>query len=89
MLPNELRPIAVPASAVPRATPTSPSGCTACMPVGDTITGRAISCPRTEVARSRPAGRSAMCGGVNLSSLKAAILSWSVTPFSVPAISAI
>ncbi len=53
MLPNELRPIAVPASAVPRATPTSPSGCTACTPVGDAITGSAISCPSTDVARSR------------------------------------
>ena len=88
MLPNELRPIAVPASAVPRATPTSPSGCTACTPVGDAITGRAISCPSTEVPSSRVVGRSAMCGGVNRSSLNAVRLSWSVTPFSVPAISA-
>ena len=88
MLPNELRPIAVPASAVPRATPTSPSGCTACTPVGDAITGSAISCPSTDVASSRVAGRFAMCGGVNRSSLNAARLSWTVTPFSVPATSA-
>ena len=88
MLPNELRPIAVPASAVPRATPASPSGCTACTPVGDAITGSAISCPSTDVARSRAAGRFATCGGVNRSSLNTARLSWRVTPFSVPAISA-
>ena len=73
---------------MPRATPASPSGCTACTPVGDAITGSAISCPSTEVARFRVAGRSAMCGGVNRSSLNAATLSWSVTPFSVPATSA-
>ena len=88
MLPNELRPMAVPASAVPRATPTSPSGCTACTPVGDAITGSAISCPSTDVASSLAAGRSATCGGVNRSSLNAARLSCSVTPFSVPATSA-
>ena len=57
MLPNELRPIAVPASAVPLATPASPSGCTACTPVGDAITGSAISCPSTDVARSRAGGQ--------------------------------
>jgi hypothetical protein len=37
------------------------------------------------VAISLAAGRSAMCGGANRSSLKAAVLSRSVTPFSVPA----
>ena len=88
MLPNELRPIAVPASAVPRATPASPSGCTACTPVGDAITGSAISCPSTDVARSRAAGRFAIRGGANRSSPNAARLSCSVTPFSAPATSA-
>ncbi len=88
MLPNELRPIAVPASAVPLATPASPSGCTACTPVGDAITGSAIWSPSTDVARSRPAGRLAILGGANRSSLNAARLSCSVTPFSAPATSA-
>ena len=88
MLPNELRPIAVPASAVPRATPTSPSGCTAWTPVGDAITGSVISCPSTDVARSLVAGRFATRGGANRSSLNAATLSLRVTPFSVPATSA-
>ena len=87
MLAKELRPIAVPASAVPRATATSPSGCTACTPVGDAITGSEISCPSTEVACCRAGGRSAMCGGANRSSLNAATLSRSVRPFSVPATS--
>src|SRR6516165_7903625 len=88
MLPNELRPIAVPASAVPLATPTSPSGCTACTPVGDAITGSAISCPSTDVARSRAEGQAAQGGGANRSSLNAATLSCAVTPFSAPATSA-
>ena len=88
MLPNELRPIAVPASAVPRATPASPSGCTACTPVGDAITGSAIWSPSTDVARPRAAGRFAIRGGANRSSLNAARLSCSVTPFSAPATSA-
>jgi mycofactocin system glycosyltransferase len=73
------------AAGEPRATATSPSGCTACTPVGDAITGREISWPSTDVAISLAAGRSAMCGGANRSSLKAAVLSRSVTPFSVPA----
>src|SRR5690606_31986837 len=37
--PNEDSPIAVPDWAAPLATATSPSGCTACTPVGETITG--------------------------------------------------
>ena len=69
MLAKELRPTAVPASAVPRATPTSPSGWTACTPVGDAITGSEISCPSTDVACCLVAGKSAICGGVNRSSL--------------------
>ena len=58
------------------------------MRVGEAITGREMSWPMTEVAISRAAGMSAICGGVKRSSLKAAVLSRSVTPFSVPAISA-
>jgi hypothetical protein len=77
----------VPASADPRATPTSPSGCTACTPVGDAITGSEISCPSTVVASCLLAGRSATCGGENRSSLNAATLSRSVMPCSVPATS--
>src|SRR5215468_11111831 len=84
-LANELSPIAVPASAAPRATATSPSGCTACTPVGDATTGSEISCPSTEVAVLRVAGRSAMRGGASPSSLKAATLSCRVIPFSLPA----
>ena len=84
-LANELSPIAVPASAAPRATATSPSGCTACTPVGDAITGSEMSCPSTEVAVARVAGRSAMRGGASPSSLKAATLSRRVVPFSLPA----
>jgi SAM-dependent methyltransferase len=79
--------MAVPASAAPRATPTSPSGCTACTPVGEAMTGSAISCPSTDVASCRVAGRSATCGGVNRSSLNAATLSRSVMPCSAPATS--
>ena len=41
--PNELSPIAVPRAAAARATATSPSGWTACTPVGEMITGSAIS----------------------------------------------
>jgi len=79
--------MAVPASADPRATPTSPCGCTACTPVGDAMTGSEISCPSTDVASCRVAGRPATRGGMNRSSLKAATLSRSVTPSSVPAAS--
>ena len=84
-LANELSPIAVPASAAPRATAISPSGCTACTPVGDAITGSEMSCPSTDVAVLRAAGRSAMRGGASPSSLKAATLSRRVVPFSLPA----
>ena len=41
LLANELSPIAVPRAAAARATATSPSGWTACTPVGEIITGRA------------------------------------------------
>jgi hypothetical protein len=42
LLAKELRPMAVPRAAAARATASSPSGCTACTPVGEMITGRAI-----------------------------------------------
>ena len=74
LLPNELRPIAVPRAAAARATATSPSGCTACTPVGEMITGREMSWPITWVDWSRVADRSAMCGA-NPSSPNAATLS--------------
>src|SRR5712672_2779826 len=79
---NDDRPIAVPAAA--RATATSPSGCTACTPVGEMSTGRLTSWPITVVARSRVAGRSATCGR-SRSSENAATLSFIVTPASAPA----
>ncbi len=39
LLANELRPMMVPRAAAARATATSPSGWTACTPVGEIITG--------------------------------------------------
>ena len=87
LLANELSPIAVPRAAAARATATSPSGCTACTPVGEISTGRATGCPMTVVAMSRCAGSPATCGA-NPSSSKAATLSARVRPFSVPASSA-
>ncbi len=84
MLPNELSPAAVPRFAAARATATSPSGCTACTPVGEQITGIDTGWPSTVVARSRLAGSPAACG-VNPSSPNAATLSLSVAPCSEPA----
>ena len=46
-------PITVPRAAAARATATSPSGCTACTPVGEMITGSEMSCPNAEVAIAR------------------------------------
>ena len=81
---NEDRPIAVPAAAAARATATSPSGCTACTPVGDSSTGRLTGWAITVVASSRATGRSATCGR-NRSSPNAATLSSMVRPASAPA----
>ena len=56
LLANELRLITVPRAAAARATATSPSGCTACTPVGEMITGSEIGWPmhgRGQVARRR------------------------------------
>lgn len=71
---KELSPIAVPRAAAARATATSPSGCTACTPVGEMTTGRAICWPRTVVVISRLADSPATCGA-NPSCAKAAVLS--------------
>jgi hypothetical protein len=87
LLASELRPIAVSAAAAARATATSPSGCTACTPVGEMSTGKETSWPMTVVASSRFPGRSATCGRKPISS-NAASLSRLVRPFSVPATSA-
>ena len=73
--------------AAARATATSPSGSTACTPVGEMTTGKSISCPSTVVFWSRCGGRSAMCGR-KPSSSNAATLSESVMPCSAPATSA-
>ncbi len=84
MLANELSPMAVPRAAAARATATSPSGCTACTPVGEMTTGNEISWPMTLVVRSRLAASPATWGA-NPSSPKAAMLSSSVVPRSEPA----
>ena len=54
---NEESPIAVPRAAAARATATSPSGCTACTPVGEISTGSEIGWPITVVAISRRGGQ--------------------------------
>src|SRR5215472_2875825 len=77
----------VPAAAAARATATSPSGCTACTPVGEISTGRLTSRPMTVVASWRSAGRPATCGRKR-SSENARTLSCMVTPASVPATTA-
>ena len=87
LLANELKPIAVPRAAVARATATSPSGCTACTPVGETSTGNDTSWPMTFTDRSRLAARPATWGA-NPSWPKAATLSSKVVPRSEPATSA-
>ena len=84
---NDDRLITVPRAAAARATATSPSGCTACTPVGEISTGSEICWPITVVAISRVAGSPATCGA-NPSSENAATLSRTVTPASAPATSA-
>ena len=84
---NDDRLMTVPRAAAARATATSPSGCTACTPVGEISTGSEISWPITVVAISRVAGSPATCGA-NPSSENAATLSLTVTPASAPATSA-
>ena len=87
LLAKELSPMMVPRLAAARATATSPSGCTACTPVGEMITGSEIGMPITVVDRSRSAWWPATCGA-KPSSPKAARLSSMVRPFSEPATSA-
>ena len=57
LLANELRPIAVPRAAAARATATSPSGWTACTPVGEMMTGNEIGWPITVGRRGRAGPR--------------------------------
>ena len=73
-----------PRFAAARATATSPSGCTACTPVGEMITGSDTGWPITVVARSRSAGSPATCGA-KPSSPNAPTLSFTVAPCSEPA----
>ena len=84
LLAKELSPIASPRAAAARATATSPSGCTACTPVGEITTGMEMSCPSTRVDISRFADRPATCGA-NPSSAKARVLSSYDVPRSLPA----
>ena len=87
LLANELRPSAVPACAAARATAISPSGWTACTPVGETSTGIDSSTPITVVASSRCAGPVAI-RGMKPSSRNASTLSLEESPRSAPAINA-
>jgi len=84
---NELSPITTPRAAAAFATATSPSGCTACTPVGLIITGIDIDWPITSVAMSRDAGCPAVNGRNPISS-NASVLSSRVMPRSAPAINA-
>src|SRR6478752_1452867 len=86
LLANDDSPIAVPRAAAARATATSPSGWTACTPVGEIITGSERSCPITVVARSRFSSAPITCGA-KPSSVKASTLSATVTPLSLAATS--
>ena len=82
LLANDDRPIAVPRAAAALATATSPSGSTACTPVGEMMTGSEISCPITVVARSRFSVAPTTCGA-KPNSAKDSTLSETVTPFSL------
>src|SRR5260370_24198118 len=83
---NDESPIAVPGAAAARATATSPSGWTACTPVGEMITGSEISCPITVVDRSRFSNAPITCGA-KPSWANASTLSATVTPLSLAATS--
>ena len=87
LLANEDSPIATPRAAAARATATSPSGCTACTPVGLIITGIDMAWPITVTAMFRSLARPAVCGA-NPISAKAAMLSAALSPRSDPATSA-
>ncbi|SKS20371.1 Uncharacterised protein [Mycobacteroides abscessus subsp. abscessus] len=86
LLANEDRPIAVPRAAAALATAISPSGSTACTPVGEIMTGNEISCPRTVVESSRSGWMPTTCGS-KPSSPNASTLSLTVRPFSLAEIS--
>ena len=83
-LANELSPIATPRLAAARATATSPSGWTACTPVGESNTGIDTAWPMTVVAMERfwwlPA-----TWGAKPSWSKESRLSFADSPFSDPA----
>jgi hypothetical protein len=87
LLAKDDSPIAVPRAAAARATATSPSGCTACTPVGEIRTGSDTCCPSTVVPSSRKPANPAV-RGAKPSSSNAAWLSRTVRPFSEPATSA-
>ena len=53
LLPNELSPMGMPRAALARATASSPSGCTACTPVGEIMTGIDDRCPMMVVSIAR------------------------------------
>ena len=74
--------MAVPRAAAARATATSPSGSTACTPVGEMTTGIEMSWPITVVAISRFSVAPMTCGA-KPNSEKASTLSATETPFSL------
>ncbi len=86
LLANDDSPIAVPRAAAARATATSPSGSTACTPVGEMMTGSEMSCPSTVVAIFRFSVAPTTCGA-KPSSENASTLSETDRPFSLAEIS--
>ena len=87
LLANEDSPMATPRAAAARATATSPSGWTACTPVGLIRTGIDIGWPMTVTPMFALVGQAAVCGA-KPSSANAARLSSTVSPRSEPATSA-
>ena len=87
LLANDDRPIATPRAAAARATATSPSGWTACTPVGLMRMGMDTDWPITVTPMARSLDRPAVCGA-KPSSANAARLSSTVSPRSEPATSA-
>jgi hypothetical protein len=86
-LAKELSPTATPRLAPARATATSPSGCTAWTPVGESRTGIERDWPMTVVAMERSLARPATWGE-RPSWSKESRLSLEESPFSEPAMSA-
>ena len=83
LLAKELRPIGMPRLFDARATATSPSGCTACTPVGEMITGIDRSRPITLVSIERSAWSPATWGA-NPNWSNETLLASSEMPFSAP-----